>query len=117
MVGFGCSLEGAGTGIEFYLKPDLSKLANTEAWTDAANQVFYSMSIAMGSLIAMSSFNNFHNNIVRDAFIVPFADAFTSLYAGVAVFSMLGYMATAKGVSVNEVVDQGQGHWLYKLSY
>lgn len=65
MVGFGCSLEGAGTGIEFYLKPDLSKLANTEAWTDAANQVFYSMSIAMGSLIAMSSFNNFHNNIVR----------------------------------------------------
>lgn len=32
----GWTLPGANIGIEFYLKPDLSKLADVNVWADAA---------------------------------------------------------------------------------
>lgn len=44
----------------------------------------------------------------RDIFAIPFADGLTSIYAGLAIFSMLGYMAQMKNVPVSEVVDQGR---------
>lgn len=43
----------------------------------------------------------------RDAMILPILDTFTSLFAGCVVFSTLGYMAEASGVSIDDVVSQG----------
>ena len=44
----------------------------------------------------MSSFNNFDNNIIRDAFLVPILDIATGFYAGFAIFTVLGYMFVSK---------------------
>ena len=46
--------------------------------------------------------------LTRDAFIVPYVNLFTSLYAGFVIFAILGYMAHAKGVPVSEVAAEGK---------
>ena len=102
-------LEGAGKGIYFYLVPEWSKLADIEVWKDAAAQIFFSLSVAGGGLITLASYNKFHNNVVRDTFIVCFGNCLTSVFAGFAIFSVLGHMATKLGVDVGDVVKSGFG--------
>ena len=36
-----------------------------KVWSDAAVQIFYSLSACSGGLIAMASYNNFNNNLLR----------------------------------------------------
>ena len=36
-----------------------------QVWSDAAVQIFYSLSVASGGLIAMASYNKFNNNVLR----------------------------------------------------
>lgn len=61
----GIMLEGSMLGIQFYLTPDFSRLSDAKVWSDAAVQVFFSMSACQGGLIAMSSYNRFDNNVLR----------------------------------------------------
>lgn len=105
----GSILDGAGDGISLYLKPQWDKLLEVDVWAQAASQTFYSFGIACGSLITLASYNDFHNNSLKDAFIVTLANAFTSIYAGFAIFSMLGFLAHQMGVPVEEVATDGPG--------
>ena len=78
LVIFGATLDGAKDGIEFYLKPDVSKLSEGKVWSDAATQIFYSLGVAFGGLMTMSSYNEFNNNIMRDTFVVCLGNCFSS---------------------------------------
>ena len=45
-MGFGLSLDGAYRGIEFYiLNPNWTKLTESGTWSDAAQQIFFSLSV------------------------------------------------------------------------
>ena len=46
--------------------------------------------------------------LCRDAILVGLGNAATSLLAGFVIFSVLGYMAFLKGVSVDDVADSGK---------
>ncbi|XP_063412861.1 sodium- and chloride-dependent glycine transporter 2-like [Mytilus trossulus] len=105
----GLTLEGYEEGIKFYLTPDWSKLTQADVWSDAAVQIFYSLSACSGGLIAMASYNKFSNNILRDSFLVPIINCLTSFYAGFVIFAVLGFMAHKKGVSVDKVAAGGPG--------
>ena len=70
LVIFGATLDGAREGIDFYLRPDWSKLADGKVWSDAATQIFFSLGVAFGGLMTMSSYNEFDNSIMKDTFIV-----------------------------------------------
>ncbi|XP_013381022.1 sodium- and chloride-dependent glycine transporter 2 [Lingula anatina] len=105
----GLTLDGAVDGITFYLKPDFSKLADSRVWSDAATQIFFSLSACSGGLIAMSSYNDFKNNCLRDSIIVATINCATSVYAGFVIFSVLGNIAYNKGVLVEDVVAGGPG--------
>ena len=96
LVAFGATLDGAKDGIEFYLKPDVSKLQDGKVWAAAATQIFYSISISFGGLMTMASYNRFRNNILRDTFIVTLGNCFSSVFAGFAVFSFLGHLGILK---------------------
>ena len=78
LVIFGATLDGAKDGIEFYLKPDVSKLSEGKVWSDAATQIFFSLGVAFGGLMTMSSYNEFNNNIMRDTFVVCLGNCFSS---------------------------------------
>lgn len=109
MVIQGCILEGAADGIRLYLTPRWEMLLEVDVWANAASQTFYSFGIGCGSLITLASYNSFNNNCLKDALIVTAANAFTSIYAGFAIFSMLGFLAHQMGVPVEDVAQDGPG--------
>ncbi|PZC76099.1 hypothetical protein B5X24_HaOG205123 [Helicoverpa armigera] len=105
----GVTLEGAADGILFYLSPDWETLLDARVWGDAASQIFYSFGVACGSLVTLASYNKFTNNCHFDAVFVSFANFLTSIYAGFAIFSVLGFQAQKMGVSIDMVAEQGPG--------
>uniref|UniRef100_A0AAY4EGI8 Transporter n=1 Tax=Denticeps clupeoides TaxID=299321 RepID=A0AAY4EGI8_9TELE len=107
----GLTLEGALDGIEYYIgtKSDLSKLSEAGVWKDAATQIFFSLSIASGGVTALSSYNKFHNNCYKDSIVVCVTNCATSVFAGFAIFSILGHMAHVYQKPVSEVANAGFG--------
>ena len=105
----GLTLPGAMTGISFYLTPNMTKLTETTVWKDAGTQVFYSYGVGFGTLIALGSHNKINHNSYRDAFIMCFINGGTSILAGFAIFSILGYMSVVAGKDIGEIVKPGVG--------
>ncbi|XP_068134520.1 sodium-dependent proline transporter isoform X1 [Hyperolius riggenbachi] len=105
----GVTLEGAWIGIKFYLTPQFDHLLSSKVWIEAALQIFYSLGVGFGGLLTFASYNTFHQNIYRDTFIVTLGNAFTSILAGFAIFSVLGYMSQELGVPVDQVAKAGPG--------
>ncbi|XP_039403138.1 sodium- and chloride-dependent betaine transporter-like [Mauremys reevesii] len=105
----GVTLPGAAEGITFYLKPDISRLADPQVWMDAGTQIFFSYVICQGCLTALGSYNKYNNNCYRDCFMLCFLNSATSFVAGFAIFSVLGFMAQEQGVPISEVAESGPG--------
>ncbi|KAI1713828.1 sodium:neurotransmitter symporter family domain-containing protein [Ditylenchus destructor] len=103
----GLTLPGAWTGISFYLTPNITKLAEPTVWKDAGTQVFYSYGVGFGTLIALGSHNKFNHNCYRDAFIMCGINGSTSILAGFAVFSILGYMSVVANKNIADIVKPG----------
>ncbi|XP_019488782.1 PREDICTED: sodium- and chloride-dependent neutral and basic amino acid transporter B(0+) [Hipposideros armiger] len=105
----GATLEGASKGISYYIgaQSNFTKLQEAEVWKDAATQIFYSLSVAWGGLVALSSYNKFNNNCFSDAIVVCLTNCLTSVFAGFAIFSILGHMAHISGKEVSQVVKSG----------
>ncbi|XP_069141841.1 sodium-dependent proline transporter-like [Argopecten irradians] len=105
----GITLEGAGKGVYYYIVPEWGRLLDARVWKDAAVQIFFSMSIAGGGLVTLSSYNRFHNNILKDSIIVSIGDTLTCIFAGFVIFSYLGFMANKLNVEVKDVAKDGAG--------
>jgi len=105
----GITLEGAMAGIMAYITPDFSALLNTEIWLAAASQIFFTLSLGFGIMIAYASYNKQDQDVVGDAWITALTNSGISLFAGFVVFSVLGFMATSTNVAVSEVIASGPG--------
>lgn len=54
------------------------------------------------------SYNDFHNRVHIDAFVVSSLDFMTSIIAGVATFSILGAISYETGVDIKEIASSGR---------
>ncbi|XP_015267770.1 PREDICTED: sodium- and chloride-dependent transporter XTRP3 isoform X1 [Gekko japonicus] len=72
----------------------LEQLANPKTWINAATQIFFSLGLGFGSLIAFASYNQPNNNCERHAIIVSLINSSTSVFASIVTFSIYGFKAT-----------------------
>ena len=105
----GLTLPGSMEGLVYYLTPDFSKLLSPSVWLAAYSQVFFSLSLGFGLLIAYASYKPKDSDITNDAFITSLINAGISYLAGFAVFSVLGFFAFATQTDISQVVSAGPG--------
>ncbi|XP_006893111.1 PREDICTED: sodium- and chloride-dependent transporter XTRP3 [Elephantulus edwardii] len=90
----GLTLHGATNGLTYMFTPKLEQLANPKAWINAATQIFFSLGLGFGSLIAFASYNDPANNCQKHAIIVSLINSSTSIFASIVTFSIYGFKAT-----------------------
>lgn len=105
----GVTLRGAEAGLDFYLNPDFSMLLEPRVWLAAYSQIFFSLSLGFGVMIAYASYLDRESDIHTNAWMIAFSNSATSFFAGFAVFSVLGYLAMETGSPVDSVVKAGPG--------
>lgn len=105
----GITLPGAIEGLAYYLTPDFSKLLDPDIWLAAYGQVFFSVGLGWGILIAYASYRDKKDELVNNSFILALSDCGFSFFAGMAVFSILGYLAAISGKPVSDVAAAGFG--------
>ncbi|KAM9812598.1 sodium- and chloride-dependent GABA transporter 2-like [Syngnathus typhle] len=105
----GLTLPGASQGVAFYLLPEVSRLTDPQVWMEAGSQVFFSYSIGVGTLAVLGSYNTQSNDCYKDSLWLCLLNSCTSVVAGFAVFSVLGFMAHQQGVAIAEVAESGPG--------
>ena len=79
------TLPGASAGLEFYLKPDFSKITG-EAILSAIGQGFYSLSLAMGIMTTYGSYISKEEYLPSAARNVVFLDTLVAFLAGLVIF-------------------------------
>ncbi len=109
LVFWSLTLEGAMSGVRAYLTPDFSRLSDPRVWIDAYSQIFFTLSLGFGIMIAYASYLPEKANITRYALLTAFINSGYSLFAGFAVFSVLGFMSTTQGEPLSGVVSQSIG--------
>lgn len=102
-------LPGAMTGLDALFSPNWSVLSQTSVWAAAFGQIFFSLSVGFGIMITYSSYVAKKTDMTGSALVVGFSNSSFELLAGIGVFAVLGFLAQASAVGVDEVVTQGLG--------
>jgi NSS family neurotransmitter:Na+ symporter len=102
-------LDGAFIGIKAYLTPDFSKLAEPQVWIAAYGQIFFTLSLGFGIMIAYASYMPHKSNITGSAFIAALTNSGFSLLAGFGVFAILGFMSNVQNLPLEDVVTESIG--------
>ena len=70
-----------------------SKLFSPQVWLEASTQIFFSLGLSIGALIALASYSEPRYNSLANSFIVCLANSFTSIFSSIIVFSIIGFAA------------------------
>ena len=109
LVFWSVNLEGAMIGISAYLKPDFAKLADPKVWVDAYGQIFFTLSLGFGIMIAYASYMPHNSNMTGSAVVTALANSAFSLLSGFGVFAILGFMSFSQNQPLEEVVAESIG--------
>ena len=84
----GLTLPGASKGLQFLLKPDWSE-ATPMAILTALGQAFFTLSLGQGTMVTYGSYLRHKDNIVTSCLPVVAMDTLVSLFAAVAVMTIV----------------------------
>ena len=101
------TLPGASDGLAYLTTLNLDKLWSMSTWIAAAWQIFFTLSLAMGIMIAYGALKKKDSEIVQSTILVALGNTLVSFLLAIAVFGTLGYLAAQKGVPVEKVVAGG----------
>lgn len=85
IVAASCMLPGAGRGVEFLFKPDVSKVTSS-VMLGALGQAFYSLSIGMGCVCTYASYFSRQTDLGRSAVQIALIDSAIAILAGLMIF-------------------------------
>ncbi len=97
------TLPGATEGLNALFTPKWDALTDLDVWIAAYSQIFFSLSIAFGIMIAYSSFQRRRANMTTSGLVVAFANSSFEILAGIGVFSALGFLAYQQQVAVSDL--------------
>lgn len=84
-----CTLPGAGAGLAFLFKPDFSGMSSASGFFDtlklAGGQMFFSVSLCSGCLIAYGSYLSKAENLEKDSIFIVVGDSLVAILAGMAI--------------------------------
>lgn len=80
-----CMLPGAGKGLAFLFKPDISKV-DGDMFLGALGQSFYSLSIGMGCVCTYASYFSRQTNLAASAVQISVIDCLVAILAGMMIF-------------------------------
>tara|TARA_B100002051_G_C16741729_1_gene644733 strand:+ start:492 stop:1958 length:1467 start_codon:yes stop_codon:yes gene_type:complete len=103
------TLDGASDGLALFFIPEWSQLFTTDIWLAAFSQVFFSLSLAFGIMMAYGSLRHRNSEITKSVIYITVGNFLVSFMSGIVVFGTLGYMAAQQGVDVASVVAGGPG--------
>ncbi len=109
LVFWSLTFDGALYGIKAYLTPDFSKISKPKVWIDAYSQIFFTLSLGFGIMIAYASYLPEKSNITKSSLMTALINSGYSVFAGFATFSVLGYMALTQNKQISDVVSQSIG--------
>lgn len=78
------TLPGAMEGLKYFLIPNWSKF-NLDVLVKAMGQVFFSLSLGMGTLVTYGSYLEGHEDLPSNALTIPALDTMAALLAGIAI--------------------------------
>ena len=79
------TLPGSGQGVEFFLKPDFSKL-DAESALIALGHAFFSLSLGMGCMMTYGSYVNKKQSLGAATWAIGFGDLLYAFIAGLIIF-------------------------------
>jgi len=97
------TLDGAGAGYAFYLRPDLGELLNGTVLRQAAAQAFFSLSLGMGAMLTFASYLSRDTDLNSEAVTISFADFLVAFTAGLVVFPVIFALGLQDQVSDSTV--------------
>ncbi|XP_066276529.1 sodium- and chloride-dependent glycine transporter 1-like [Branchiostoma lanceolatum] len=102
------SLDGAVDGLIYHVTPyPYAGFDRTDLWVDAMMQVIYSLGVGCGCYTTLSSYNRFHNNTVRDAVLVVFANILVGMLCLCMSAGFLGFLGKQLNEPIENLVSSG----------
>ena len=86
---FGMLLPNAQDGLDYYLTPDFTKLAEPSIWSTAFGQVFFSLSLGVGILVTYGSYLKGKKSLLKSSIIIVAANGMVSFVGGLMIFSII----------------------------
>jgi NSS family neurotransmitter:Na+ symporter len=94
------TLPGAEAGLDFYMKPDWSKLKDPAMYLDALGQSFFSLSLGLGIMITYGSYLGKEERLPSAGLWTAVLDTVIALLAGFAIFPAVFAMGFEPGAGV-----------------
>ena len=98
-------------GLNFLWTPDYSSLANPKVWLAAAGQIFFTLSVGMGSIQCYASYLKKNDDIALNAMSAGWMNEFVEIVLGSAVIIpiAIGYLGIDKVVELTGIGGLGLG--------
>lgn len=74
-----------------------------QVWLEAATQIFFSLGVSIGALVALASYTKPRYNNLANSFIVCITNALTSIFSSIIIFSIVGFRAANTGTDIELV--------------
>ncbi len=94
------NFEGAADGRHVYLTPNWSQVFQPQTWIDAFSQIFFTLSIGFGIMVAYASYLPRKTDIPTSAFLAAMGNCVFSVFAAFAVFAAIGMLAHHRDVEL-----------------
>ncbi len=98
-------------GLNFLWTPDYSSLANPKVWLAAAGQIFFTLSVGMGSIQCYASYLKKNDDIALNAMSAGWMNEFVEIVLGSAVIIpiSIGYLGIDRVIELTNLGGLGLG--------